>query len=309
MNEDNNIRKIDITATTESLGTLLFWTLGPVFITYLAGHIDSYTQNFLRYLTACIFLLPFLILSIRKKQFDKSIWLKAIFPAVANLTMQSLYASAFYYISPAFMVLLMKSSIVWTALFSLVFFLDERPLVKSKRFWSGMLFSVAGVIGVMYFKKDFAQVKTITGISLAFGASLAFAVYAISAKIAFKKTDSRQAFAVTSIYMTLGLAFLAFAFGNVKESLSLNTWQWACVVISAITGIAFGHTLYYAAMRRIGVTIPSLILLAQPFCVLAISHFVFKESMNIPQLLSGGVLLTGSAIAIWAQQHLKKTVL
>jgi len=307
VNEQNNIKKIDITATFECLGSLLFWTLGPIFITYLAGHIDSYTQNFLRYLTACIFLLPFLILSIRKKQFDKSTWLKAIFPAAANLTMQSLYAAAFYYISPGFLILLLKLNVVWTALFSLIFFLDERPLAKSKRFWSGMVLSLAGVIGVMYFKKDFAQIRTITGISLAIGASLAFAVYAISAKIAFKKTDSRQAFAVTSIYTTIGLAILTLTLGNIKGSLSLDTWQWICVVVSAITGIALGHPLYYAAMRRIGATIPLLILLAQPFLVLSISHFVFHESMNIPQLLSGSALLTGSAIAIWAQEHLKHT--
>ena len=186
----------------------------------------------------------------------------------------------------------------------LVFFLDERPLVKSKRFWLGMILSVAGVTGVMYYKKDFAAAKTITGIFLALGASLAFAVYAISAKIVFKKNDSRQAFSVISIYTTLGLAVLAFTFGDVKSSLALNAWQWECVIISSITGIALGHTLYYAAMRRIGATIPSLLLLAQPFLVLAISHIVFEESMNVPQLLSGAILLTGSAIAIWAQEHL-----
>jgi len=300
-----NIKKVDFTATFETLGTLLFWTLGPIFITYLADSIDSYTQNFLRYLTACIFLLPYLAFSIRKNHFDKSLWLKALLPAAANLTMQSLYARGFYYLSPAFMILLMKSSIVWTALFSLIFFLNERPLVKSKRFWLGMILSIAGLIGVMYYNEDFTAEKTITGLFLALGASLAFAIYAISAKIAFKKTDSRQAFAVTSIYTSIGLAILAFSFGNVKASGSLNTWQWVCVVISGITGIAFGHPLYYAAMRRIGATIPSLILLAQPFTVLLISHFIFEESMNISQLFSGAILLTGSAIAIWAQEHVK----
>ena len=306
MNELSNIKKFDTTATLECFTTLLFWSLGPIFITYLAGFIDSFTQNFLRYVVSCLFWLPFLLISIRKNRFDKSLWLKAIIPAAANLTMQGLYAAAFYYISPAFMVLLMKSSIVWTALFSLVFFLDERPLAKSKRFWLGMILSVAGVIGVMYYKKDFAAAKTLTGILLALGSSIAFAVYAISARIFFKKNDSRQAFSVTSIYTTLGFAVLTLSFGNIKASLSLNAWQWACVVISSITGIALGHTLLYAAIRRIGVTIPSLLLLAQPFLVLAFSHIVFRESMNIPQLLSGAVLLTGSAIAIWAQEHLRK---
>ena len=169
-----------------------------------------------------------------------------------------------------------------------------------------MFLSVVGVFGVTYFKQGFAESRTITGISLAIGAGLAFAIYAISARIAFKNTDSLQAFAVTSIYTTIGLAILTFSLGNIKESSSLNSWQWFCIVISGITGIAFGHPLYYAAMRRIGATIPSLILLSQPFTVLAMSYVVFKETMNIPQLLSGTILLSGSAIAIWAQQHLKK---
>ena len=307
MSELNSHKNFDITATFECLGTLLFWTLGPIFITYLSGHIDSYTQNFLRYLIGCLFLLPILVLSIRKNNFDKNLWLKAIFPAAANLTMQSLYAAGFYYISPAFLILLLKSSIIWTALFSLIFFLDERPLAKSKRFWLGMILSIAGLSGVMFLKKDFAEHTTITGIFLALGASLAFAVYAISAKIAFKKTDSRQAFAVTSIYTTLGLAILMFKYGNMRESLTLNTWQWSCIVISGITGISFGHTLYYAAMRRIGATIPALLLLAQPFTVLAFSYFIFSESLNLFQLFSGIILIAGSILAILAQQHLKRT--
>ena len=306
MIDHSETKKIDVTATFETLTALFFWTLAPIFIAYLADSIDSYTQNFLRYLISSLFLLPFLLYSISKKQFDKSIWLKAILPGVANIAMQSLYAAGFYYISPGFLILLLKLNIVWTALFSLIFFQDERPLAKSQRFWLGMILSVAGVTGVMYFKKDFAQVKTITGIFLAIGASLGFAVYAISARIAFRKADSRQAFSITSLYTTVGLAILAIKYGNVEESLSLNTWQWTCVVISSITGIALGHTLYYAAMRRIGATIPLLILLAQPFTVLAMSYFIFKESMNMPQLLSGVVLLGGSAVAIWAQQHLKK---
>ena len=229
-----------------------------------------------------------------------------MFPAAANLAMQSLYAAAFYYISAGFLILILKLSIVWTALFSLIFFLDEKPLAKSKRFWLGMILSVVGVFGVTYFKQNFAETKTITGISLAIGAGLAFAIYAISAKIAFKNTNSLQAFAVTSIYTTIGLAILTFSIGNIKESASLNSWKWVCIVVSGITGISFGHPLYYAAMRRIGATIPSLILLAQPFTVLAMSYFIFNETTNLPQLLSGIILLSGSAIAIWAQQHLKK---
>ena len=86
----------------------------------------------------------------------------------------------------------------------------------------------------------------------------------------------------------------------------MGGWQWACVVISGVMCIALGHVLYYAAIKRIGATIPSLVILSQPFAVLAISHVVFEESLNVFQLASGAVLLAGSALAIWAQQHLRR---
>ena len=85
----------------------------------------------------------------------------------------------------------------------------------------------------------------------------------------------------------------------------MGAWQWACIIISGVTAIALAHTLYYAAIRRIGATIPAMVILAQPFIVLAISYVVFVESMNIFQLFFGVILLIGSALAIFAQQHLK----
>jgi drug/metabolite transporter (DMT)-like permease len=85
----------------------------------------------------------------------------------------------------------------------------------------------------------------------------------------------------------------------------LGAWQWACIVMSGVTAIAFAHVLYYTAMRRIGATIPALVILAQPFVVLGMSNVFFGESMNGLQLLFGMALLAGAALAIWAQQDLK----
>ena len=75
-------------------------------------------------------------------------------------------------------------------------------------------------------------------------------------------------------------------------------------MISGIMSISLSHVLYYAVLRRIGATILSLVLLSTPFIVLAISNVFFGEFLNLPQWLFGLVLLAGSALAIWAQQHL-----
>ncbi|MFZ2147657.1 MAG: DMT family transporter, partial [Sedimentisphaerales bacterium] len=250
--------------------------------------------------------LPFIFFSIKRKRLDTRVWRRAVVPGAANVVMQSLYACAFYYIGPAFMVLLVKSSIIWIVSFSLIFFAEERTLVKSKRFWSGLALSAIGVIGVLYYKEDFAAAGTLTGIVLALAMAFMWAVYIVSARIAFKEIDSRQGFSVISIYTVGGLFVLAVLFGRIGDCVKMGAWQWACVVISGATAIALSHTLYYSAMRHIGATIPGLVMLAQPFIVLAISNVVFGESLNVFQLLFGVVLLGGSGLAIWSQEHLKR---
>jgi drug/metabolite transporter (DMT)-like permease len=304
VSERGNIRKFDVTASLACVGVLSFWSSGPIFIKYLTWYLDSWTQNLLRYAVACLFWLPFLFFSIRKRQFDNATWRRAVVPALANVIMQSLCAAAFYYLGPAFTVLLANTSIIWVAGFSLIFFAEERVLARSKRFWLGLSLSILGMVGVLCFKKDFAAVGTITGVVLALAQAFMWAVYMIAVRIAFRDTDSRSGFSVISIYTLAGLCVFAMLFGRVGDSVKLGIGQWAVVVISGVLSIALAHVLYYAAMRRIGATIPALVVLAQPFMVLAISRTAFGESLNGFQLLFGLVLLAGSALAIWAQQHL-----
>jgi len=298
-------RRVNIAATLACLGALSGWSLGPIFIKYLTGYLDSWTQNSLRYSVACLFWLPFLLLSVRAKRLDARVWRRALVPAAANVVMQSLWAAAFYYIGPAFMVLLTKTNILWIAAFSLIAFPEERTLVKSKRFWMGLTLSVIGLAAVMYYRVDPGEARTTTGIVIALAAAFAWGIYTISAKIAFRDIDSRSGFSVTSLYTAAGLSVLALFFGKPADCTRMGAWQWACVVISAVVAIAVAHTLYYAAMKRIGATIPALVILAQPLIVLAMSSVVFGESLSIQQLFFGAVLLAGSGLAIWAQQHLK----
>lgn len=299
-------RKIDAGATLACMGTVVFFSIGPIFIKLLTGYVDLWTQNVLRYCTACLVWVPWLLYSVKKGRFEREIWRKAIRPAAVNIVMQSLWAAAFYYINPAFMSLLVKSFIIWIAGFSLVYFPEERPLAKSSRFWLGIGISAIGVVGVIVFKEDFATSKTITGIVLSLAAAFGWAMYTITVKIAFKGIDSRKGFSVISIYTVTGLLVLALIFGRPGDCISMGVRPWVYVLISGLTAIAFSHVLYYVAIQRIGATIPSLVLLATPFTVLAASSVVFGESLNGLQWLFGMVLLVGSALAIWAQQHLKR---
>jgi len=299
-----NIRKFDTLATAFCLGSLLFWSMASIFIKYLAGFIDSWTQNVLRYSAACLFWLPFLLFSVKTKRLDHKVWRRAIVPAAANIIMQSLWASIMYYIDPAFASLLIQSSVIWISVFSLILFAEERMLVGSGRFWAGMGLSVIGVVGVLCFKEDFAAHKTIIGVSIALTNAFMGAVYAVSAKIAFKNIDSRSGFSVISIYTLAGLFILAVMFGNLQECTSMGIKPWVAVVVSGVLCIALSHVFFYSAIKRLGATIHSLVMLLSPFIVLAVSNIVFGESLNGFQWLFGTILLIGAALAIWSQQHL-----
>jgi drug/metabolite transporter (DMT)-like permease len=258
-----------------------------------------------RYLAACLFLLPFLIISIRRGNVNRNVWKLALIPAAANLVMQSLWAASFYYMKPGFMILISKSSLIWIACFSLIAFQEERPLLKSKWFWSAMILSTIGLLGVVLLKDSDGSDTTLRGIIIALTAAFMWAVYTISVKIAFKNTDSRIGFSVICIYTTIGLTFLGILFGQPQNCLNMAFWPATALIISGITSIGMCHVLYYSAIKRIGATIPSLVLLASPFTVLAISNLAFGETINMSQLIFGVVLLTGSALSVCAQQNLK----
>lgn len=300
------IKRFDVPATFACLGSLLLWSLGPNFIKYLTGHVDLWTQNVLRYSVACMFWLPFLLFGLKTKRIGPNVWRRALLPSGANIAFQSLWAAAFYYVDPAFMALLNKSSVIWIAGFSLIFFSDERSLTRSRYFWGGLILSMVGVIGVVYFKQDFAAYGTRTGVIIGLVTSLMWAAYTLSVKVAFRDIDSRSGFSVISIYTVAGLFALGLMFGRLRDCLKMPAWPWACVVISAVASIALSHVFYYTAIKRIGATVPALVILAQPFAVFAISHVVFGETLTGLQLFFGVVLVAGSALAIWAQRHLKR---
>ena len=76
-------------------------------------------------------------------------------------------------------------------------------------------------------------------------------------------------------------------------------------MISGITAIALAHVLFYTAIQRIGTTIPTLVILVQPFVVFSLSSVIFHEQLNGIQVLFGVLLLAGAGLSVWAQQHLR----
>lgn len=286
------------------LGTLTFWSTGPLFIKALTGSLDSFTQNALRYVVACGFNMPLLWIAARQGRVDSRVWRRAVEPAIPNILMQTLWAASFYYAEPALVTLLSKTSVLWVMVLSVILFAQERDLLRRWRFWSGLILTVSGVVGVLVFKPGFTASGTRLGIALILAQAVFSALYTIAIRRSLGQVDSLIGFSVVSLYTTAALWVLALAWGHPIRALSIGIRDWTFVAISGITALTLGHTFYYAAIKRIGATVPALVLLAQPFGVLVLSGVLYGEEMTAVQLLFGMVLLVGAACAIWARQDL-----
>jgi len=293
-------------AILSCIGTLICWSSAPLFIKYLTGHLDLWTQNLLRYAAATLFWLPFLLADARAGRLPKAVWKRALLPFIPNIIMQNLWAAAFYYIDPGFASLLSTTAFIWVIILSIIFFAEEKRLLRNRLFRLSILLSVVGLAGVMLFHPAFMQSYTKIGIAIILLYGFIWGFYAVAVKIAFRGIDSRTGFSVVSVYTVVGLFVLMLFIGEPQKCLEMPLAGWAATVVSGITGIALGHVLYYTSIRRLGSTTPSLVQLAQPFVVVVISYFVFSEALNPLQWIFGILLIIGSASAIIAERDLSR---
>lgn len=288
------------------LGFIIGWTIGPIYIECLTGYLDVWSQNAIRYCVACLFWLPFLFYKISKNQLPRKLWIYAIPVTLVNLAAQSTWAGSFYFSQPAFLVILSKSCILFVAGLSVLLFPDERKLLQTPLFWIGLAAAFAGTFGIVYYHADTAAEGLLWGTVLALSHSFSFAVYTVLIKLFFKEIDPRVSFSVITLYTAPGLFLLALLFGTPAEIADLSLRPWTYIIISAVVSIALSHVAFYIAVQKIGVNIPSVLLLVVPLTVGIASFFLFHERMTILQWCSGIILLCGIGCAIHAQQNMQK---
>jgi len=230
--------------TLACLTTLMLWSLGPNFIKYLSDYLDSWTQNCLRYSVAFLVCTPLFYQSVKRGALTRDVCKRALLPAAANVTMQSLWAAMFYHLNPALGVLLTKTNVLWVAAFSMLLIPAERVLLRSPRFWLGFGLSVTGLIGVVSLKETFTASASGRGIAMAIGAAFFWSVYTLAVKIRLHHVDSKTSFSIISLFTALGLWIVAACFGDIGDCLSLRPKTWLILVLSGILPIALGEEIY-----------------------------------------------------------------
>jgi len=126
----------------------------PVCLKYLTAYLDSWTVNAVRYSTAALFWLPFVLVLGRRLKADRprgprrSIWLAALIPTVPNLLGQVGWAASPYYAEASTIGFVIRTSFIFTMVFGFLFVPTERPLARKGMFYVGLVVGLAGVFAM-----------------------------------------------------------------------------------------------------------------------------------------------------------------
>ena len=280
------------------------WGVIPPMLKYLTGPglvPDGFTANMVRYPIAAAIYFPWFIISLRKGL--GRFWLAALLPAAANIIAQALYAAAPYYMNASLMAFLSRLCAVWSILGAFWLFPEERRVAGKPLFWIGAILAISGFVVMSSLGLRLGTGITITGIVIILFGSLSYSMYELAVRYVIGRTHALQAFAIISIYTSVGLVGLA-PLGRPALVLHLPRFAIIMLIVSAIIGIGCAHGLYYIAVKRIGVAVSSLVLMVSPFISLFCASVFLHERLSIGQW-GGGVLLTlGSVMVIWTHQHL-----
>jgi drug/metabolite transporter (DMT)-like permease len=281
--------------------TVAIWSTPSLFQFYLNRYYDPWAQNFYRYLVACLAIAPFVFYHLRRggPKIDVRAVALCFVPCLPNVIHQITQVIALFYMGPGVYAIFIRSSVIFTALLALAFFPEERYVIRQWQFQAGTLLGLVGAFGVIWFQPN-GQDRHIAlpGLSIAFAASAAWALYGVLVKRPSAQLGSIRSFGLISLITSVLLLPLTFAFGKIDTPLLVGLHVNLILIISAVTCITLAHVLYYVAIREIGVALAQTLQLLCPAGALGLSALIFHERLTYAQLLSAAILLVGAFLAM-----------
>jgi drug/metabolite transporter (DMT)-like permease len=281
--------------------TILIWSLPSLFQFFLNRYYDVWAQNFYRYFIACLAITPLLLRQVRRG--GPKIDMKAIaicfVPCIPNVVHQVTQVMALFYMGPGVYAVFARTSVIFTALLALIFFPEERYVIRQSQFQIGTLLGLVGAFGVIWFQAG-AQDRHISfaGLFIAFTATFCWALYGVLVKRPSAQLGSIRSFGIISFITSALLLPLTLAFGKIDTPLHVGMQVNFILIISAVTCITLAHVFYYVAIHEIGVALAQSLQLLCPAGALGLSALIFHERLTRPQLLSAILLLFGAFLAM-----------
>jgi drug/metabolite transporter (DMT)-like permease len=280
--------------------TVAIWSLPSLFQFYLNRFYDPWAQNFYRYAVACLAITPFVLFQFRRgPKIDMRAVVLCLVPCLPNTIHQITQVVALFYMGPGVYTIFGRASVIFTALLALIFFPEERYIIRQWQFQLGTLFGLIGAVGVVWFQANGVD-RNIAGRGLLIGFTAIFcwALYGVLIKRPSARLGPIRSFGIVSVITSALLLPLSLAFGKIATPLQVEAHVNLILIISAVSCITLAHVLYYVAIHEIGVALAQTLQLLCPVGALALSVMIFHEHLTIAQLISAVVLLVGAFLAM-----------
>ena len=282
-----------------ALITVAIWSWPAIFIKFLSRDFDVITQNFFRYLAASLFLWLYCAVFSRPKLFPIRGNLRNILlPSFLVFLFQIVWVQAVYLTTPTTATLLSKLDIVFVALLSFFFLKGERKILGSKYFLMGASLALLGVVGVVLGRATELRTEFNLGVALLLLRSLLWSSYIISVRNLVIKVEPIVAATWVYSFATLFFLPMVLVLGDIYKVAEVPAYVNLILFGSGVLCVGIGNATNYIATRYLGATIPAILLLLTPFLTGVFSYLIFAEVLNLPQILSGLLILLGCWVII-----------
>ncbi|MCC6699063.1 MAG: DMT family transporter [Candidatus Hydrogenedentes bacterium] len=304
-------RTRDTGALLAALGSILCFGSTPVFLRAFIHDLDSWTVNGLRYTVGALFWLPFVVVFLRDAQSHSrvrprhGVWKSALVPALVNTLGQIAWAAAPYYLEANTIGFVYKMNFFFTILFGVLFIREERPVVKDPWFLAGTAVCIAGVVAMFVQNLHAGGARSAVGMAILLASTVLSGAYAVCVRQFMAGYPARLSFGVISLYTAGSLLVLMFAVGDYGAVRSFPVSLWPVLVLSAITGIAFAHVLFYRAIQGLGAIVSTGLQMSTPFVTLLGATVFLSERLTFLQSVGGVLVVAGGFMLVLAQSHLR----
>ncbi|MHB8957446.1 MAG: DMT family transporter [Pirellulaceae bacterium] len=298
---------VGVSGSAFLLGNILCWAAVPVLLRYLTSALDAWTANGIRYPLAAAFFLPLLIVAWRSRELSRTTLVRCIVPSLLAFGGQVLWGLAPYYLPASAIGFLMRSSLVFSLAAAMLWFPDERRLLKQPFFYVGLILSVVGFLLLSASKVQSDAEVTAVGILVALGCSMFYGFYGVSVRHFLQRTNPVLSSGVVSVFVSFGTVIVMLCIGDYWALARVSSSDWIVIVVSSIVGITLGHYFLYAAVPRLGAAVSSAAQTLTPFLTMVLAAWFLGESMNRLEWSAGMMMVVGAAVLLWAHYSYTKS--
>ena len=275
------------------------WSIGPIFVKFLQNFYGVNTQNAYRFLAAGLLLM--LIYLYRERGLCLGIYRvlrKATVAAVVVNIFQTVLIAGIYLTKASTAAFLMRLSAVFVGLMGYIFYVDERKLVKNRKYLVGLVLALAGVSG---FTLKFGGGEIFDlGAFLILVSSVLWSFYIILLK---KYGQGEDPLLFTSlIFIVGGIMLLPFSFveGGLEQMMNAPTLVRLILVFSGLVSIGFSNWSNIMAINRVGAVAASTVQLVQPALTSIFAVMLLGEAIALWEAFFGLVILVGNGLVAYA---------